>query len=300
MLVGLLIYFRRRIGWQVWVALLLIFVPLLPVLNLGQISQEQYLVFDHYLYLSVAGLGYLAGLGLAKLAEAQSEKLSLVAAAVLVLALAVGTHFENKAWADSYAVWSNAARVSPNYWAPHYNTALELIKQREFAEARGRLERAASLKPDEPMIYDALGRAHLGLGDFVAAEEGLKRALDLNPEMFESLNNLGTVYFEAKDYANAEKYFMEALRANPQAAATRFNLARCRARVGDYSKAAREFEQFLRSSPDDAEAHYELGLVYERMGRSADAVRAFERALEMTRSQELQERILKSLNGVKR
>ncbi|HEX5735781.1 MAG TPA: tetratricopeptide repeat protein [Blastocatellia bacterium] len=299
-LVGLLIYFRRSISRQVWVALLLIFVPLLPVLNLGQVSQEQYLVFDHYLYISVAGLGYLAGLALAKLAEAQSEKLSLAAAAVLVFALVAGTHFENRAWADSYAVWSNAARVSPKYWAPHYNTALELIKLKQFDEARDKLERAASLKPDEPMIYDALGRAHLGLRDFGAAEEKLKRALELNPEMFESLNNLGTVYFEAKDYANAEKYFMEALRANPRAAATRFNLARCRARAGDYNNAAREFEQFLKSSPDDAEAHYELGLVYEKMGRAADAVRAFERALGLTRSQELEEAILKSLKGVKR
>ena len=299
-LVGLLIYFRRRISRQVWVALLLIFVPLLPVLNLGQISQEQYLVFDHYLYLSVAGFGYLAGLALAKLAEAQSEKLSLAVTAVLVLALAVGTHFENRAWADSYAVWSNAARVSPNYWAPQYNTALELIKLKQFAEAREKLERAASLKPDEPIIYDALGRAYLGLGDFGTAEAKIKQALDLNPEMFESLNNLGTVYFEAKDYANAEKYFMQALGANPQAAATRYNLARCHARAGDYNKAAQEFERFLKSSPDDAEAHYELGMVYERMGRATDAVRAFERGLELTHSKELQEKILKSLNGVKR
>lgn len=299
-LIGLLIYFRPSINRQVWVALLLIFVPLLPVLNLGQVSQEQYLVFDHYLYLSVAGLGYLIGLALVKLAEAQSEKLSLAAATALVLALAVGTHFENRAWADSYAVWSNAARVSPNYWAPPYNTGLELIKQKQFADARDMLERAASLKPDEPMIYDALGRAHLGLGEFGAAEAKIKRALGLNPDMFESLNNLGTVYFEAKDYANAEKYFIEALRANPQAAATRFNLARCHARTGDYDKAAREFEQFLKSSPDDAEAHYELGLAYERMGRAADAARAFERAMQSTRSQELQEKILKSLNGVRR
>lgn len=299
-LVGLLIYFRRMVSREVWVALLLIFVPLLPVLNLGQVSQEQYLVFDHYLYLSVAGLGYLAGLALAKLAEAQSEKLSLAAAAVLVLALAVGTHLENRAWADSYTVWSNAARVSPNYWAPQYNTALELIKLRQFAEARDKLERAVSLNPDEPMIYDALGRAYLGLGDLWTAEAKIKRALELNPEMFESLNNLGTVYFEAKDYAKAERYFTEALRANASATVARYNLARCYARKGDYNKAAREFEHFLKTSPDDAEAHYELGLVYERMGRAAEAVRAFERGLELTKSQELEEEILKSLRGVKR
>jgi tetratricopeptide (TPR) repeat protein len=296
---GLLIRFRAKIGREVWVALLLIFVPLLPVLNLGQVSQEQYLVFDHYLYISVAGLGYLLGLGLAKLARWQSEKLSLAVAAILVIALAVGTHFENRAWADSYAVWSNAARVSPNYWAPQYNTALELIKVKQYERARGLLERAISLKPDEPIIFDALGRAYLGTGDLTAAQTNIKRALELNPEMFESLNNLGTVYFEAKDYANAEKYFTDALRANPQATATRYNLARCFARAGQYEKAAREFEQVLRSSPGDAEAYYELGLVYERMGRARDALQSFERGLQLTDSQELAEKISKSLRELK-
>jgi Flp pilus assembly protein TadD len=296
---GLLIRFRAKIGREVWAALLLIFVPLLPVLNLGQISQEQYLVFDHYLYISVAGLGYLVGLGLARIAEWQSEKLSLTVAAMLVMALAVGTHFENRSWANSYAVWSNAARVSPNYWATQYNTALELIKVKEFDRARGLLERATSLKPDEPMIFDALGRAHLGSGDLEAAQTNIKRALELNPEMFESLNNLGTVYFEAKDYANAEKYFTDALRANPQATATRYNLARCFARAGQYEKATREFEQVLRSSPGDAEAHYELGLVYERMGRARDAAQSFERGLQLTESRELAEKISKSLRDLK-
>jgi tetratricopeptide (TPR) repeat protein len=297
---GLLIRFRAKVSREVWVALLLIIVPLLPVLNLGQVSQEQYLVFDHYLYISVAGLGYLVGLALERLARWQTERLSLAVAAVLVVALTIGTRYENRSWADSYEVWSNAARVSPNYWAPHYNAALELIKVKRFDEASTVLERAASLKPDEPMIFDALGRAHLGSGDLEAALSNIKRALELNPEMFESLNNLGTVYFEKRDYANAEKYFTEALRANPKATATRYNLARCYGRAGQYEKAAREFEQVLRSSPDDAEAYYELGLVYENMGRGDDAGRAFERGLMLAKSDELAEKINRSLREIKR
>ena len=297
---GLLIHFRARINEQVWLALLLIFVPLLPVLNLGQVSQEQYLVFDHYLYISVAGLGYLVGLALLKLSESRTENLSLAAAASLVVALAIGAHFENKSWANSYAVWSNAARVSPNYWAPQYNTALELIKEKQYDGARAMLERARSLKPDEPTIYDALGRAYLGMGKLEDAEASIKRALEINPQMVESLNNLGTVYFEAKDYENAEKYFAEALRVNPKATATLYNLARCHSRWGRYDKAEKEFEQFLKSSPNDAEAFYELGEVYKKLGRREDAVRSFERGLELTRSQELADKITESLRELKR
>jgi protein O-mannosyl-transferase len=297
---SLLIYYRARISKQVWLALLLIFVPLLPVLNLGQVSQEQYLVFDHYLYISVAGVGYLAGLALLKLSESRAEKLSLAAAALLVVALAVGAHFENKAWANSYTVWSNAARVSPNYWAPQYNTALELIKLKQYDGASAMLERARSLKPDEPTVYDALGRAYLGMGKLEDAEANIKRALEINPQMVESLNNLGTVYFEAKDYENARKFFAEALRVNPKATATRYNLARCYSRWGRYDEAEKEFEQFLKSSPNDAEAFYELGEVYKRKGRREDAVRSFETARELTKSQELADKIAESLRELKR
>ena len=297
---GLLIYFRARISKHVWLALLLIFVPLLPVLNLGQVSQEQYLVFDHYLYISVAGLGYLVGLALLWLSESRTEKLSLATAALLVVALAIGAHFENKAWANSYAVWSNAARVSPNYWAPQYNTALELIKVKQYEGARAMLERARSLKPDEPTIHDALGRAYLGTGRLEDAEASIKQALEINPQMVESLNNLGSVYFEAKDYENAEKYFAEALRVNPKATATRYNLARCYSNWGRYDKAEKEFDQFLKSSPNDAEALYELGEVYKKLGRREDAVRSLERGLELTKSQELADKIAESLRGLKR
>ena len=297
---GLLIYFRAHVSKQVWLALLLIFVPLLPVLNLGQVSQEQYLVFDHYLYISVAGVGYLAGLALLALSRSRTEALSLAAAALLVVALAAGAHFENKAWANSYAVWSNAARVSPNYWAPQYNTALELIKVKQYDGARAMLERASALKPDEPTVHDALGRSYLGMGNLDDAEASLKRALEINPRMVESLNNLGTVYFEAKDYEKAEKYFTEALRVNPKAAATRYNLARCYSRWGRYEKAEGEFEQLLKSTPDDAEALYELGEVYKKLGRREDAVRSYERARELTKSQELADKITESLRGLKR
>jgi tetratricopeptide (TPR) repeat protein len=299
-LAGLLIYFRDRVGRQVWLALLLIFVPLLPVLNLGQVSQEQYLVFDHYLYIPVAGLGYLVGLALFALSQSRAEKVSFAAAAILVIGLVIGAHFENRSWANSYAVWSNAARVSPNYWAPQYNTALELLKEKQYDGARAMLERAVTLKPDEATVYDALGRAYLGMGRLEDAEANIKHALEINPQMVESLNNLGTVYFEAKDFGNAEKYFTEALRINPKAMATRYNLARCYSRWGRYDKAEKEFEQFLKSSPNDAEALYELGDVYKKIGRREDAIRSYEIALGLTKSQELADKISESLSELKR
>ncbi|HXG66612.1 MAG TPA: hypothetical protein VNO70_16045, partial [Blastocatellia bacterium] len=70
---GLLFVYRNRISREVWHALALIFVPLLPVLDLRQLS-EHYLIFDRYLYLSVAGWCHLIALALAKLAQRQEAR----------------------------------------------------------------------------------------------------------------------------------------------------------------------------------------------------------------------------------
>jgi protein O-mannosyl-transferase len=302
-----LLFYRKRAGREVWQGLLLVFVPLLPVLNLGQVSQEEYLVFDHYLYLSVTGLGYLVALSAFKAGAFESKvsqtrivglsrpAFAATALIVMTLALTVAAALENRPWADSYSLWSNAARVRPTYWAGHYNAGLALLDAKRFDEARVSLERATGLKPDEPNVLDALGRSYDGKGEIATAVTSFKRAIDINPGMFESYNNLGTVYFKSKDYALAEATFAAALRLKPEASASRFNLGLCYARQGRYSDAAREFERVVQAIPNDALALYELGLSYERMGRISDAERVFQAAGKVAKSQELADRLAEGL-----
>jgi tetratricopeptide (TPR) repeat protein len=308
---ALLLFYRKRVSREVWQALLLVFVPLLPVLNLGQVSREEYLVFDHYLYLSVAGLGYLLALGISKAGAIESNehkakiaglsRPAFAAAAFVVIALAftVLAARENRPWADSYSLWSNVARVRPTYWAAHYNAGLALLDAKRFDEARVSLERATTLKPDEPNVLDALGRSYDGENEISSAVTSFKRAIDINPEMFESYNNLGTVYFKNKDYALAEANFAAALRLKSEASASRFNLGLCYARQGRYSDATRELERVLQKTPDDALALYELGLAYERMGRASDAERVLQAAAKLATSPELADRLAEGLGRLR-
>ncbi|HWN98671.1 MAG TPA: tetratricopeptide repeat protein [Blastocatellia bacterium] len=305
-----LIAFRERISREVWISLLIIFVPLLPVLKLGQVSRDEYLVFDHYLYLSVAGFAYLLAIGLARLGSfehlgklaAKSQigraKLTVVAMVILLLMSVVGAARENRSWADSYELWSNAARIRPSYWAAHYNAGLALIDGGRYAEAHDWLDRAAKLKPDEAVVFDALGRASENAGDNAEAEKHFKRALELNPRLLESLNNLGTLYFTRQDYALAEESFVAALKLGPDAAAVRFNLGMCRARQGRYADAASEFERVARAG-SDAEAYYELALAYEKIGRLDDARRALNDGRRLATDETLAGRIDEQLNRMR-
>ncbi|HLF83628.1 MAG TPA: tetratricopeptide repeat protein [Blastocatellia bacterium] len=303
--------YRKRVSREVWQGLLLVFVPLLPVLNLGQVSREEYLVFDHYLYLSVAGFAYLVAFGIFKVGafgSSVNEKrnaglrrsvLATAAFALIVLAFTVVANRENRPWADSHSLWSNVARVRPTYWAAHYNAGLALLDAKRFDEAHASLEQAIALKPDEPNVLAALGRCYDGKGETSSAVASFKRAIDINPEMFESYNDLGAVYFKNRDYVLAEANFVAALRLEPGASASRFNLGLCYARQGRYSDATGELERVVQAKPDDALALYELGLAYERTGRTSDAVRVFQTAGKLAKSQELADRLAEGLGRLR-
>lgn len=307
-----LFMYRRKVSREVWHALLLIAAPLLPVLNLGQVSREEYLIFDHYLYLSVAGLGYLIGLGVVKLGAfdssgAQSGIFALrrqVVAVALFAAIAVASIIaatrENSHWSDSYSLWSNAARVRPAYWAAHYNIGLALLDSKRFDEARASLERANSLNHDEADVLDSLGRAYDGIGDTANAVTSFKKALAINPEMFQSYNNLGALYFKNGNYELAGANFAEALRLKPAETTSQFNLGLCYSRQRRYSDATRELEQVVSTTPNDAEAFYELGLAYERMGRKDEAGSAFSRGQRVAKSRQLADKMADGLSRLQK
>jgi protein O-mannosyl-transferase len=306
--VSALVFYRKKISREVWEALLLTFVPLLPVLNLGQVSREEYLVFDHYLYLPVSGLTYLIalaflriGVGEPKTSSRQSGRLNRPAVAtagivVLTLAMIITAALENRPWADSYSLWANVARVRPGYWAGYYNAGLALLDTKRVDEAQSMLEKATTIKGNEPNVFAALGRNYDMQGETTKAVTSFKRALEIDPEMFQSYNDLGAVYFKNKDYSLAEMNFGAALRLRPDTPVSRFNLGLCYAREERYNDAIREFERVIQLMPRDAYALYELGIAYEKLGRMEEARRVMERGQGLAKSEELANKLAESLN----
>jgi tetratricopeptide (TPR) repeat protein len=324
------LFYRRKIGKEVWYALALLWIPLLPVLDLRKLSVE-YLLFDRYLYLSVIGWVFLLALGLEKLARREEQRLenasatgtalqrlglSSALAIGLIILLTAATAKENRSWADAHSLWVQAARVRPNFWVTHYNAGLALYDdthqrearkaiskeeaQRRYAEARDALVKAAQLAPDEPTIFNALGQAYVGMGETSRAIENFKHSFAIDPEMFEAINNLGTIYFDSGDYKAAEQFFKSALALRPQATDFHYNLGLCYSRQGRFAEALPEMEKALQYAPNDLGILYELGLVYEKLGRKEEAVKVLQRGLSISKTQALSEKFSESLNRLTR
>jgi tetratricopeptide (TPR) repeat protein len=308
----LLFVYRKKIGQEVWYALALLMIPLLPVMGLRNLSTN-YLIVDRYLYLSTAGWAFFIVLALAKFADWEKRRaltqpgevsslrrigLTSAVAVLLILLMTVGTMRENRNWVSAEALWAQAARVRPGFWAPHYNLGLALFDAKRYAEARDALAKAAILAPNEPAIFNSLGQTYTMMGEPSQAIENFRRSIEIDPGMFEAINNLGTIYFNSGDYKSAERYFKSALALRPRATAFHYNLGLCYSRLGSYSQAVPELEGALEFAPNDSAILYELGLAYERLGRRSDAIKALQQALSFSKATEQSDSIAESLKQI--
>jgi Flp pilus assembly protein TadD len=200
-LVLLLWYNRRRIGSQVWVALALLVVPLLPVLNL-KVFHAEYIIQDRYLYLPSIGFCYLTAMGIVRLAEPRRQ-LALGLAALVLVAYGASTVLQNRVWHDPVALWQRAIAYAPNSWSTHYNLGLAFLNLKQHEAARSELTEAQRLNPREPNVYNNLAAAQGALGDTDSAIKSLREALALDPQSPEAHNNLGSFLFNRGDYAEA-------------------------------------------------------------------------------------------------
>jgi tetratricopeptide (TPR) repeat protein len=185
--------------------------------------------------------------------------------------------------------------------------ALQWYAQARAATARGDrntainlLERAVSVDPDSPEIYEELGKAY-GTSD--KALEALNKAAALDPDNLSLHERLGRQYLVKNRVDDAVREFRLALLTteyqedNESAAVVDFFLARAlqrkgydRAALDQYAKLVKRLDHpsiTSRSNPEllsllsQPEVLYgQIGELYEKHQEYADAVKAYELAVE--------------------
>lgn len=289
--------FRRRISGEVWIALALFIVPLIPVLNL-RVFHFEYIVQDRYLYLPSIGFCYLVAILIARLAK-QRATVAAALSVIFITALGIGTVVQNRVWHSAVALWQRAVYYAPASWSSHYNLGLAYLNRKEHQPALEELMIARGLNPTQPTVLNNLALAQNGLGQQLEAIETLKQALQVDPTLLEAHNNLGTLLFERSMFADAEKEFNEVLADNPSSNSARFNLARTLAAQGKHEPAISNFQTLLANDPNDVAARYELVSSYVAAGRKQEAVNELNRAQLMDRDQKRIEEMKKKFAQVR-
>ncbi|MGV3719991.1 MAG: tetratricopeptide repeat protein, partial [Actinomycetota bacterium] len=138
----------------------------------------------------------------------------------------------------------------------HYGMALTSVKA--FPEALLTLQRALTLRPNDPETLLCLGGVYLDEGDLLAAREQFQRAQQGEPARGRAWEGAVLRRMGLPDQASA---LLEPLaRSHPRDGQLRFELGYAYLDGLRNAEAAREFEAMLDVDPIDVSAHYNLML----------------------------------------
>ena len=214
-------------------------------------------IYEHRIYLSLAGLAVLVVLGGYILLEHLAKRFSLTTrfghragfslALAVIAVLILLTLLRNNDYRSSESIWRAALKVSPFNGGAYLGLGAALAAKGEYEEAIRCYQQAVIYEPQNVDAYYNLGNACDKLGRHDEAIAAFKEALKLRPDYTEAYNNLGVVYGEA----------------------------------GRYEEAVKTFKQVIANQPDSAEAYCNLGMVYGQLGQWKDAIEACKNAIRI-------------------
>ena len=145
--------------------------------------------------------------------------------------------------------------------APELLRRLAAIQMRrgQFADARGTLERVASVEPTVPVLVD-LGRAAASAGDHRGALGYLARARSLDPQNATVHFLFGVVCVELDLGAEAYESMKKAVALDPENPAVNYMMGVVSLHRHESSEAVPYFEKYVRLKPQDPRGRFSLGV----------------------------------------
>jgi len=174
----------RRDRWPVSFGLGWFLVTLLPTSSFFPLAET---MNEHRVFLPYIGLALAAVWGGRVVAEkmaSEPARRSLAAAAALgVVALAIGSHVRNEVWSSDETLWADVTRKSPGNGRGWMNYGLALMARGDLVAARDAFERASVLTPNYWALEINRGIVNGALGSPQVAESHFQRAIQLEPRL---------------------------------------------------------------------------------------------------------------------
>jgi len=97
----------------------------------------------------------------------------------------------------------------------HYNRGREAFQEARYAEARGELENAQKLRPDDSDVLNLLGLVYFKTNAYPEAEVIYRRLVNENPNVFILHSNLGLILFKQGKMEDAEEFLVRSIELRP-------------------------------------------------------------------------------------
>lgn len=206
----------------------------------------------------------LASVLLASSAAAQSSAAALEAGRLNNIGVAL---MNQQLTEKALAKFEAAHKTDPSASVPVVNEGIALLYLQKLPEAEAALKQAATMNPNDPHAWYALGLTHLDAGTPKLAIDDMDRAVKLDPSDADAHYFLGALYLSLADYTHAKSEYEAAIKLNPLHASAHFGLARALQRTKQLAAARAQlvrFQQIVQSKVSSP-----LSAAYGEQGRYA-------------------------------
>jgi tetratricopeptide (TPR) repeat protein len=254
------------------------------------------LIFEHRVYLSLAGLAVLAvTVGFLLLCRVSKSTilsrpaggLALCIAAAVVIALTTRTIYRNRDYRSGLSIWQSVVDAVPTSYKGYTNLGGEYQKQGKNAQAIECYLKTLSIKPDHINAHHNLGSLLKSQGRLDESAYHYRQVLRNEPNNIEDNFNLGVVLQLQNKFDQAVDYYRRTLKFDPNHINAHNNLGAVLVSRGGLDEAIRHFDAVLKIDPNNSKAYNNLAyaLVSGPRPEKQEVVRALgfaQKAAELT------------------
>lgn len=307
-LVTLAMRFYKNEPW-VSLGILWFLIALSPVI----IFPLNDMIFEHWLYLPMAGFASIVSRFLTP-AVMSGKKAGQTAAVVILVVLSVLAYQRALIWADPEILFKDTIAKSPTNPRPYNNLGLIYLEQKRWDEAQRLFQQALALNPNYFIAYNNLAQVYLEQGRFLQSrlllEELLRRypnyadaylnlaqiyermheddkameyayrGLEKDPLQPMAYLTLGNIYQNKKMLVQAREAYQKAIWLRPESPSVFYNLGNVYFKEGNFFEALQYYEKARKLRPDMLEAYVNAGNVYYYFGDYAAAIEQYREAID--------------------
>lgn len=254
------------------------FLTILPESSVIPIDD---VIFEHRLYLPMAGYGLFLASAIYYIFKNKNLKLIAVASVIVVASYSASTYLRNFIWEDELTLWNDAVRKSPKKPRPYNIRGLAYHVKGDFDKAISDYNKAIEIFPGYAFAYNNRGNSYLARGDVEKAIADCDKSITLNPNMAEAYYNRGNAYLKKNDFAQAIFDYTKAIRINPHYIEAYHNQGLAYQNIKNLDQAISNYNKTLNLDPLLAEGYYNRGNAYLSQGDINKAIFDYTRAVQI-------------------
>jgi len=200
-------------------------------------------IFEHRLYLPLAGYSLFLVSGMYYIWGDKRIKVMILVLAVLLTFNAILTYQRNKVWKNEFTLWDDTVRKSPHKARAYNNRGNAYNDMGRYDRAISDFTTAIELNPGYTDAYYNRGNTFFRNGNTVQAISDLSQAVHLSPKYADAYYNRGVIFTVQGKYGQAISDYTKAIELNPFMVKAYYNRANVYYLNHDYERARRDMHQ---------------------------------------------------------